>query len=112
MKIKKIFFSFLAFIVPAVAVGAPIECILPNECTGQSVVGLFSKLVTYLYTAFFIVAVGFILIAAFNYLQGGTNPEKVKTAKNQLKYAIIAIVIALLSTGISLIINNVLSVSK
>jgi hypothetical protein len=104
---KKYLFAFLSLIIPATAIAAPIECVLEKECA-KSIEGLLGRLVTYLYTAFYIVAVGFILLAAFNYLQGGTNPEKIKAAKSQLKYAVIAITIALIASGMSLIISSVL----
>ena len=51
------------------------------------------NIVRWVYTAFFIVAVLFILFAAYNFVQGGANPEKVKVAKTQLKYAVIAVFI-------------------
>jgi hypothetical protein len=70
---------------------------------------IIGGIVVWIYRAFFVVAVIFLLIAAYNYLQGGTNPEKIKTAKGQIKYAVISIVIALVSTGVSLIIAQFLS---
>jgi hypothetical protein len=70
------------------------------------------KLITaikWTYTIFFIVAVFFFLLAAYNFLLGGSNEERVKTAKNQLTYGVIAIVVALIASGISLIIFTFLS---
>jgi hypothetical protein len=51
----------------------------------------------------------FILFAAYNFVQGGANPEKVKVAKTQLKYAVIAIVVALVASGASWIIAQFLA---
>ena len=67
------------------------------------------NIVRWVYTAFFIVAVLFILFAAYNFVQGGANPEKVKVAKTQLKYAVIAIVVALVASGASWIIAQFLA---
>jgi hypothetical protein len=66
------------------------------------------NVIKWVYTIFYVVTVLFILLAAFNYLQGGTNPEKVKTAKAQLKYAVIAIVIALVASGVTLLLQRFL----
>jgi len=85
--------------------GSPVTDV--RQVLGQS--GLLANVVRWTYTIFFIIAVLFILLAAYNYLQGGTNPEKVKLAKGQLKYAVIAIVVALLASGIALMINTFLA---
>ncbi len=66
------------------------------------------NIVRWVYTIFFIVAVLFILLAAYNFVQGGANPEKVKAAKSQLRYAVIAIVVALVASGLSWIIAQFL----
>jgi uncharacterized membrane protein len=98
-KTKTLFLSVaLSLALPALTFAALEE---PGD-----IIALMKKAVTYMYTAFYIVAVGFILWAAFSYLQGGTNPEKIKEAKNQLKYAVIAIIIALVASGVSTIISN------
>ncbi len=76
--------------------------------TADDIIALMQKAVTYMYEAFYIVVVGFILLAAFNYLQGGDNPKKIETAKAQLKYAVIALVIALTASGVATIINTFL----
>lgn len=70
---------------------------------------LLLNVVKWIYTGFFVVAVLFILLSAYNFIQGGANPEKVKEAKSQLKYAVIAIVVALVASGISWIIAQFLS---
>ena len=57
---------------------------------------------------FFIVAVLFIILAAFEFLTAAENAEKIKSAKKQILYASIAIVIAFLSLSAQLIIENFL----
>ena len=105
-KVKK--YYYLAILFPSVAFAQTGDSYSgPKDV--QGVIQLFKDAVTYLYEAFYIVAVGFILWAAFNYLQGGNNPEKIKAAKGQLKYAIIAIVIALVASGVTTILNSFIS---
>jgi len=77
--------------------------------TMQGIVDLFSKAAKWMYSIFFIVAVIYILLAAFVYLRAGDDATKVKKATTMLKNAVIAIVIALLSAGAALIINNFLT---
>jgi hypothetical protein len=83
----------------------------PVEQTNQ-VETILINVVKWTYTVFFIMATIFILVAAYNFLRGGTNPKAIETAKNQLKYAVIAIVIALVASGASLLIKNFLGPSE
>lgn len=75
----------------------------------DDIVALFSKAARWMYTIFFIVAVMFILLAAYTYLRAGDDESKVRKATAMLKNAVIAIVVALLSSGVALIINNFLN---
>ena len=92
------------------AVGALLFPALANAQinTADDVLALMQKAITYMYSAFYILAVGFFLWAAFNYLQGGTNPKKIETAKAQIKYGVIAIIVALVASGASAIVSNFL----
>ena len=54
-----------------------------------------------------IVAIIFVLLAAFNYLTAGGDPEKVKTASNELIYAAIAIAVGLLARGLPLLVSGI-----
>jgi hypothetical protein len=82
----------------------------PGPITGfDDIVALFSKAARWMYTIFFIVAVMFILLAAYTYLSAGDDESKVRKATTMLKNAVIAIVVALLSSGVALIINNFLN---
>ena len=64
--------------------------------------------VKWVYTIFFAVAVMYVLFAAYNYLSGPGEPEKIKKAHSQLIYAAIAIAVALLSVGFVAIIEQFL----
>lgn len=76
--------------------------------TSQGLIDVAAGIVKWIYIIFFIVAVMFILFAAFNYLTAGGQPEKVKASHDQLIYAAIAITIALLAVGAQAIIKDVL----
>ena len=74
-----------------------------------SLVDVLMNVIKWVYTVFFVVAVLFILLAAYNFIQGGSNPKAVETAKGQLKYAVIAIAVALVASGISVFIQHYLT---
>jgi uncharacterized membrane protein YjgN (DUF898 family) len=84
------------------AKGAPIS-------TPQQIFNILNKILQYVYTAFFIVAVIFILVAAFNFLTAKGDPEKIKGARSQILWAVVAIAIALISVGAA---NIILSFIK
>ncbi len=72
----------------------------------EKIFSILQKVVQYTYTVFFIVAVLFILIAAFNFLNAKGDPIKINSAKSQILWAIVAIVVALVSLGAAQIINS------
>jgi len=76
----------------------------PVETFSQPMTILLSA-IAWIYTIFFIVAVLFLLIAAYHFILGGQSEDHVKKAKAQIKYAIIAIVVALVASGISVAIE-------
>ncbi|MFA5098848.1 MAG: hypothetical protein WC461_01360 [Candidatus Paceibacterota bacterium] len=81
------------------AAGSPIS-------TPEKIFSILKTVIQYTYTIFFITAVFFILIAAFNFLTAKGDPAKIVNARQQIFWAIIAIVIALLSVGAASIISN------
>jgi len=83
--------------------GTNIESKVTNYTQIQTII---KNIINWLYTIFFVVAVFFILLAAYNYLLGGQDEKHIATAKSQLRYAVIAIVIALIASGIAIVINT------
>ncbi len=67
---------------------------------------ILRSVVKFVYIAFFIIAVLFIVIAAFNYLTGADAPDKIKAAHTQLVYSIIAIGIALLALTLQVVVGS------
>ena len=74
----------------------------------QDVESLLNRILNIVFVIFFIIAVLFIILAAFGYLTAGGDDEKIKSAKQKLIYAIVAIVVALLATGIDNLVGGVL----
>ncbi len=77
----------------------------PNE-----IVKLLEGLANWFLFALSILAGFFILFAAWQYLSSGGNDEKVKSAKNYLIYAVVAIIVGLLARGIPFVVSNLIGV--
>lgn len=74
----------------------------------EELLDVVAGVVTWTYVIFFIIAVMYVLFAAYNYLTGADEPETIKKARRQLIYAAIAIIVALLAYGIVAIVENFL----
>jgi len=77
----------------------------------EQIFDILANILRYAYTIFFIVAIIFILVAAFNFLTAKDNPEKVKSARSQILWAAVAIAIALISVGAANIIYRFIETS-
>ncbi|BCX15873.1 MAG: hypothetical protein KatS3mg098_102 [Candidatus Parcubacteria bacterium] len=72
-------------------------------------VGVFVKIVQWIYTILFIVATLFIILAAYNFVTSKGDQTKVGTAKKMLMYAVIGIAVGLLSYTIVYFVQRSLS---
>jgi hypothetical protein len=118
---KKIFATIglvaLAFIIGSPALLAQTPGQQPNlglPVYGQttSVTGWVNILITivrWFYTIIFVVAVLFILLAAFHFITSKGDAATTTKAKQELLYAVIGIAVALLSYGIVTLITNSLT---
>ena len=86
----------------------------PALASAQDILGdndfidALNSIVNWLFTVLLIVAVIFILIAAFNFITAAGDPEKVKTARQFVIYALIGVVVALLARGLITFIQSVI----
>lgn len=75
----------------------------------SGIVGIAASVVRWIYVIFFIIAVMYVLFAAFAYLTENDDSEKMKVVHTRIKYAAIAIAIALLAIGLEMIVKNFLT---
>lgn len=111
--ISTIFLGFLPFSVLAITPGTipgANELGIPEAPvkTSGGLLNILSDVVGWVYTIFFIIAVLFIIFAAFNFLTAQGDLEKIKSARNQIMWAVVAIVVALMAVGANAIIKNFL----
>lgn len=74
-------------------------------------IDIIKSVVRWTYVIFLIIAVLFIIFAAYNYLISQGEPEAIKNIHNQLIYAAIAIAVALLAVSANLIVESIISPS-
>lgn len=82
-----------------------------NVTDVQGLAGIVVKVLTWTYTIFFVVAVLFVLFAAYAYLGGGEDAEKIKNAHKKIIWASVAIAVALLALSVNLIVQNFIGAS-
>lgn len=73
------------------------------------ITGLLNTVINWIFAIFLLVAVIFILMAAFTYLGSAGDPEQVKSAQNKLIYAVVAIAVALIAKGVVYFVQNFLA---
>ena len=118
LNIKKIagVIAITAILVsPLAAFAQPSGISLPISTTGGAPITSLSgasntlaSIVNWVVVVFWILTVLFLIWAAVLFLTAGGNDEKIKEARMRVIYALIAAAIALLSTGLSGIVNNLL----
>jgi hypothetical protein len=109
--------SIIALALPALAFAqnvpqpvAPVQTNVPQG-TINSLQGVLQTFCTVFAWAFYfliVLAVIFIVIAAFRYLTASGDPEKVKSAGTMLIYTAVAIGVALLARAVPLVIGSFL----
>lgn len=113
MKNKKFGNGLLAvslLVLPVLIFAAVQEPEAPITSMSQ-IESLILKVRNWIFTIFLIVAVVFVVMAAFGYLTSGGDPAKVKAAQQQLIYAIVAIAIALIAGGVVVLVRNFITSS-
>lgn len=106
---KKILTSILLF-SPSLAFGA-IQLDVPKTSitTLSGVESVIEKIINWITGLFFVAAILYIFYAAWLYLTAAGDEEKIKKAKNQLLFSIIAIAVALLAGTMRYIIASILA---
>lgn len=105
------FFPFLGFAQKSDFMPSPdsgvAEGLDAYSFSDQSIVGVVGTIGKYVIGALVIVAVFYVLWAAYTFITAAGDTEKISTARNRIMYAGIGIIVALLAQGI---ISLVLSV--
>lgn len=112
--------TIVALVLPALAMAqtlpnptAPTPVAVPQgQVTSlQGVLQLMCTVFAWAFYFLIVIAVIFVIVAAFKYLTAAGNPEKVKSAGATLLYAAIAIGVALLARAVPLVVGSFLGAS-
>jgi len=109
-----IFLFAILLVAPVAFAQGTIPSVLPGGegDYGQDTIGgwvsILITIVRWFYTIIFIIAVLFILLAAWNFITSKGDPTKTKTARGQLLWAVIGIAVALISYTIIYFVRSAL----
>lgn len=112
--------SIIALVLPALTFAqtlpqpvAPTQSNVPqgNITSIQAVLQLLCTVFAWAFYFLIVLAVIFVIVAAFKYLTASGDPEKVKSAGATLLYAAIAIGVALLARAVPLVVGSFLGAS-
>lgn len=111
---KKLFYLFVATFLGGWALTSTVFA--NGESAPESpiknfgdVVGLLEKTIVWMYRIFFIIAVAYILIAAFTILTEKDKAKAWEKGRAQLTNAAIAVVVALVASGFAAIVKSFLT---
>ena len=90
-----------------IVVPDPLNC--PSSATQSPIVCVLNRVITAIYWIAFPVVTLMILIGAFQILTAAGNPEKLKMGRNTILYAVIGFAVVLFASGITSIIQSILS---
>ncbi len=90
-----IVFSLISFLIFPLIAFTQIE-----EAPDVPVMTVLNRIVNWVFSIFLVVAVLFIIIAAFYFVTAQGKPEQINQAKNFLLWAVIGVVVAVASRGL------------
>ncbi len=96
--------AFLPVIASAQTLPPP-----PVTTPGGLINNVLCPILGWAFTILILLAVVFVLVAAFRYLTAAGDPEKVKHANYTLLYAAIAVAVAILAKAVPLIMGSLVS---
>ncbi len=75
---------------------------------GTTIMTLLTRIIGFLYFIAVPIVTIMVLVGAFQILTAGGDPEKFKTGKRTIIYAVVGFAILLVSSGLAILIENVL----
>jgi hypothetical protein len=103
---KKIFLSLILVSLLALPI-AGLAQVTPTTAPEKDIMVVLGNILNWMFTILLIVAAFFIMIAAFNFITAAGDPEKVKTARNFVLYALIGVLVAFAAKGLVKLIGTI-----
>ncbi|GEM_PF-2316062 len=76
--------------------------------TKAELLAILDTVVNWFFTIFIIIAIIFIILAAFQFITGGGDTAKISEARQKLIWATLGIIVALIAKGFPVVIRNIL----
>ena len=76
--------------------------------SGGEILRIIEAIGDWIFGAFILVAIIFIILALFDFISGGGDPAKISSARHKLIYAVIGVGLALIAGGIDDVLRNIL----
>jgi hypothetical protein len=113
-----VFIVGASFMVPTQSVFAQplcdtigwLDCAPTGPQAGGGVLNIITNLTNWLFVGFMLLAVVIIIFASWQFISSSGDPQNVAKARSKLLWAVIAIVIAVISGGIPVVVKMVLGV--
>lgn len=77
--------------------------------TGGKLVDVIRDITNWFFVVFLLFAVVFVILAAFQFLSGGGDPQAVTQARQKLIWAAVAVIVATMARAIPTVVNNIVS---
>ena len=107
---KRFIPALLLFAIPSGAVFAALVTKLPETAISrgglQGIIDYINQASGWLFGILLAVVVVFLMYAAFLFLTSGGDEEKTKAAKNYIIYAVVALAVGILATGIVILVGS------
>jgi uncharacterized membrane protein YidH (DUF202 family) len=92
-------------LLPVMALAVNVQPLPSNVTSLNDLSDKVCLVAQWLFTFLIILAVIFVVVAAFRYLFAQGDPEKIKTANHAIIYAVVAVVVAVLAKGVPSIVG-------
>lgn len=108
-------YLFATLALPVLTMAAEFD-IPATQTTGgirrfEDLVAIIERLTNWIFIILLVVAVLFIILAAFAYLTAGGDEEKVGKAHQKIIYAVVALAVGFLAKGVSFVVAQLLGQS-
>jgi phosphoglycerol transferase MdoB-like AlkP superfamily enzyme len=99
---KKFLAAAVLLVLPAIALAQM------NAAPDVDIFQAMETLTNYLFTILLVVAVIFLIIAAFTFITASGDPAKVEKARNFVLYALIGVAVAVAAKGLVMLVQTIM----
>lgn len=107
--IKTFLFAFV-ILMPTIALAQSIQ--IQNPIKAKTFLEIIDNVINFLMVASVPALIIFIIWGAFNILTAGGNPNKVKTGRDIILYAVIGFAVILISKGVAALVISILGANS